>query len=161
MPEVRDSSPAAPPPAESVREYTGEAEVRVHCCVLGVFFIDAGSRLLQTNFGLSRTQVTQYRVGPVEPYAQYKHSITLDYHLPKAPRKRKVDVHWVRVYDDDLRYVTVHAGDKVLYDSRTDVPCDMAKWRATWERFYKEYQEMARRDGNDVLTPDLKLLGLA
>jgi hypothetical protein len=150
-----------PPPTPSVREYTGDAEVRVHCSVLGVFFLDVGSRLLKTNFGLSRTQVTQYRVGPVEPYAQYKHSITLTYQLPKAPRKRKVEVGQVRVHDEDHRYITVHVGDKVLYDSRTDVLCDMAEWRATWERFYKQYQEMARRDGNDVLTPDLKLLGLA
>jgi hypothetical protein len=36
---------------------------------------------------------------------------------------------------DDIRYLTlVDDSGTVLYDSRTDVPCDMEKWQKTYAK---------------------------
>jgi hypothetical protein len=36
---------------------------------------------------------------------------------------------------ESIRYLTIEDAGRVLYDSRVDVPCDMAKWDETNHRF--------------------------
>ena len=51
----------------------------------------------------------------------------------QAPRKRKIAS--VRIMADNLRYLLIEVQGQTVYDSRTDVPCDMAQWEATNARF--------------------------
>ena len=42
---------------------------------------------------------------------------------------------YLTIRKDDLRYLLIEADGEVLYDSRNEVPCNMAKWDATPARF--------------------------
>ncbi|AKV02319.1 hypothetical protein AKJ09_08982 [Labilithrix luteola] len=41
------------------------------------------------------------------------------------------------VTEDNLRYFTIEKNGETVYDSRTDVPCDMEKWAETRAKFEK------------------------
>src|SRR5262245_39323602 len=100
--------------SEQVREHTGAAVIVQHCSV----------------FGTIRTPVRQFKVEDVRPYAQHKLSVTVAF---LEPRKRT----WClfTMVPDGTRYLTIEVGGSVVYDSRAEVPCDMAKWEETWARF--------------------------
>lgn len=71
----------------------------------------------------SRT-VRAYCIGQVRPYAQYERSVSISC---KLPRKRNAESHTVT----GNAYVEILAPDGTLiYDSRTDIPLDMADWQA-------------------------------
>jgi hypothetical protein len=42
---------------------------------------------------------------------------------------------YLTIRKDDLRYLLIEADGEVLYDSRNEVSCNMAKWDATPTRF--------------------------
>ena len=79
-------------------------------------------------FGNLKTEVRKYEVSDPKPYAQYLTSIHVSF---VKPGKRK----WAyfTIVPDDLRYLTVEHNGEVLYDSRTDVPCDMTKWEPIYQ----------------------------
>jgi hypothetical protein len=80
--------------------------------------------------GIVRHAVRKWSVGDVQPYAQYPCSVAVKF---TKPRKRR---GWIKmILPDDIQYVTIETlTGAVLYDSRTDVPCDMAKWGETAAR---------------------------
>ena len=84
-------------------------------------------------FGRLETPVRSFRVGEACPYAQHPCSITVSFQRPRGRR-------WsaFRIVPDDIRYLTIEIGGREVYDSREDVPCDMAKWVKTRGRFEKE-----------------------
>jgi hypothetical protein len=49
---------------------------------------------------------------------------------------------------DHRRYLTIEVDGQVLYDSQTDVPCDMARWAETNARFRnnRTFQTIAGRE---------------
>ena len=49
------------------------------------------------------------------------------------PKKRRSSSFTIT--SNNMKYLTIEDGGKVLYDTRRDVPCDMEKWAATNERF--------------------------
>jgi hypothetical protein len=77
------------------------------------------------------------RIGQPSAYAQYPVSVSVSY-VP--PGKR--NPWFMTAKPDNLTYFTVEneSGD-VLYDTREEVPCDMAKFGATRERFAKEWRD--------------------
>ena len=82
-------------------------------------------------FGVSTTPVRKFTVGKVQqPYAQYDRAVSIDY---VQPRKRR-DVRET-IMSDNLTYIVIESGGHVVYDSRTDVPCDMDKWEQTNSKF--------------------------
>jgi hypothetical protein len=85
-------------------------------------------------FGTKKYPARKFSVSEVRPHAQYPVSVTV-YYTP--PRVRRSDAF--TVCNDDLTWLSIERGDVVLYDSRADVPCDMAKWwavRAKWAQHY-------------------------
>jgi hypothetical protein len=97
-----------------IREHTGPALIVQHCAVM--------HRL--------ETPVRWFRVGQPRPYAQHPASVCVGF---KKPRKRVP--HYYTITPDNIRYLTIEVGGRVVYDSRQEVPCDMAKWEETRSRF--------------------------
>jgi hypothetical protein len=94
--------------------------------------LDGGlARIVQhcAAFGRIETPVRAFWVDEVVPYAQHAVSVSVTF---TEPRQRRAAF---TMTPDDLRYLTVEVGGRVVYDSRTDVPCDMATWEATARRF--------------------------
>jgi hypothetical protein len=69
-------------------------------------------------------------VGDVSPYSQHSHSVSVA--IWKTRRRR---TSCYTICNDDLQYLTVEAGGRVLFESRPHVPCDKVKWEATRQRF--------------------------
>lgn len=74
-------------------------------------------------------QVRQWAVREVRPYAQHPVSVCVVF---IEPGKRTPALFTVV---PGTRYLTIESGGNVLYDSRSDVPCDMDEWAATNDRF--------------------------
>jgi hypothetical protein len=77
-------------------------------------------------YGRLETPVRWFEVGEVRPYAQ--HPVSVDVTFIK-PRKRTRAYYTIK--PENYRYLTAEVGGRVVYDSRADVPCDMAKWEET------------------------------
>jgi len=80
--------------------------------------------------------VRKFEVHDPKPYAQYPTSVMVSF---VKPGKRK----WAyfTVVPDNLRYLTIEHDDVVLYDSRTDVPCDMTKWESVYQKNKAQWLE--------------------
>ena len=65
-----------------------------------------------------------------DPYAQHEVSVNISF---VEPRER--NWKYVTVTPGSERYHTIELNGLVLYDSRKDVPCDMAKWEKSREEF--------------------------
>lgn len=98
-------------------EHDGPAVVVRHCSVSG----------------RSEWAVRKVSVGDPEKYAQYPIAVCVRF---LEPRKRLGAYVWVTC--QSLDYVTILVGGREVYDSRADVPCDMAKWEETAARFKKD-----------------------
>jgi hypothetical protein len=98
-----------------MKEFNGKLKRVLHCAV----------------FGRLEDVVRKVQVADPKPDAQYSVSVTIG-SVPKGRRRW----FFVTMTPDDIRYCTVEdESGRVLYDSRQDVPCDMAKWEDTWRRF--------------------------
>jgi hypothetical protein len=92
--------------------------------------------------GNLKTIVRQYKVSEPQPYAQYSTSVRVSFVKPRKRRWR-----YFTTIPDNIRYVLIMgASDELLYDSRTDVPCDMAKWWETRQEF-KVQSEALQAEG--------------
>jgi len=80
--------------------------------------------------GRIETPVRRFSVLAVAPYAQHPCSVTVEF---KEPHKRGSFVY--TMVPDDTRYLTIEMAGRVVYDSRADVPCDMAAWHQAAARF--------------------------
>jgi hypothetical protein len=79
-------------------------------------------------------RVRKVRITDPAPYAQHHCAV----HVVYVPIRRRNPRMFV-VVPTSIEYVTLERDGKVLYDSRDDVPCDMAYWQATrtkWERHW-------------------------
>jgi hypothetical protein len=81
--------------------------------------------------GRSETTVREFHVSEVRPYAQYSCSVSVRFLKPRA-RKQK---YAFNIVPDNIIYFTIEVNGHEVYDSRRDVPCDMAKWEETDGRF--------------------------
>ncbi len=81
-------------------------------------------------FGERQRPVQWWMVGEVKPYAQYDCSVVVNFIETGTRRKG-----YFTITPDNTKYVTVRVDGRVVYDSRTDVPCDMAKWEASADRY--------------------------
>jgi hypothetical protein len=89
-------------------------------------------------FGERRHPVRDFKIGETKPYAQYPVSVTILY---VEPRKRR----WMAATatPDNLTYFTIEDRGTVVYDSRKEVPCDMAEFEQTrldMERYRSRWQ---------------------
>jgi hypothetical protein len=74
--------------------------------------------------GRLETRVRAYEVIPAPP--QSVRVVVIE------PRKRRRGAYTITA--DNLRYLTIEVADQVVYDSRGDVPCDMAAWATSQAR---------------------------
>jgi hypothetical protein len=89
-------------------------------------------------FGRREKIVRKFKVGEVVSYAQYKQAVSVQW---VEPRKRNC---WrFVVVPDNLVFCTIEHDGRVLYDSRNDVPCDMAKWSEVSHEWRHRRQEVA------------------
>lgn len=79
-------------------------------------------------FGNLKTEVRKFDVGEVKPHAQHKKSVYVSFIKPRERRS-----YYYLMVPDNVRYITIERDGKVLYDSRTDVPCDMAAWQKSYD----------------------------
>jgi len=84
-------------------------------------------------FGRLETRVRGYEVSAPRPYAQFPVSVSVVF---LEPRQRRSSL--VVIKPENIRYLTIEADGQTVYDSRTDVPCDMAQWAETDRRFKKD-----------------------
>jgi hypothetical protein len=97
----------------------GSATIVQHCAV----------------FGRLATQVRTWTVGEPRPYEQYPTAVSVVF---MDPRKRRRS--GFTITPDNRRFLTVEANGVTLYDSRSDVPCDMAAWE-TMARKWSRYRQ--------------------
>jgi hypothetical protein len=95
--------------------------------------ITGGSALLIRHCaieGTITTPIREYGIGSVEPHAQYPVSVAVSFieHGKRASR-------YITIIPNNLRYLIIEDGDKLLYDSRIEIPCDMVEFQATKTRF--------------------------
>jgi hypothetical protein len=93
-------------------------------------------------FGRKRKEVRKFRVTDPAPFAQYPVAVTI---WITEPRKRTSFGY--RATPDNLTYLTVEVQGAVVYDSRSDVPCDMEKWEDIYQKHKAEWLE--RKADND------------
>ena len=94
-----------------------------------VAFEDGKAIIMSHNavFGIRSWPVRKWKIFPPRPLAQYPVAIRVEFVEPRKRRRMCTDVD-----PDNLRYLTIELDDgAVLYDSRAEVPCDMAKWGET------------------------------
>src|SRR5262249_1873365 len=90
-------------------EYIGEASLVEHC--------PGGPEPAVT---VGRVQVKAWRH---QTYIRYPRTAMVRYESRKVGRgEPKQHSLWLKT--DNARYVTIEVGDKVVYDSREDVPCE-------------------------------------
>jgi hypothetical protein len=90
-----------------------------HCAVLGQL----------------ETAVRQWKVHAPQPYGQETTSVMVSCVCPRTHR----ELCFVMV-PDNVRYLTIMTpSGQVVYDSRVDVPCDMAQWEDTAACFRAEW----------------------
>ena len=80
--------------------------------------------------GRKETAVRAYCIDPVKPYAQYEKSVFIKFLEPKRRRKRRYEV-----MEDNRTFLTVEVAGRTVYDSRTEVPCDMQQWSETNDKW--------------------------
>jgi hypothetical protein len=95
-------------------------------------------------FGNIKTPVRKFEVADPKPYAQYAQAIQISFVEPRRWA-------YITIRSDNYRYATIETEDgKVLYDSRVDVPCDMAKWNPLYQqnkaRWLKRQEEIDREN---------------
>ena len=73
--------------------------------------------------GVSRTDAREVRIDPPDREAQYDDVVTIRYTEPRKRRGR-----YFSVDPTNIVFVTVEVGGRLVYDSRTEVPLDMAFW---------------------------------
>ena len=71
------------------------------------------------------TPILSWEVSPPKPYDEYLITVTIQ--IVELHNRHKSSY---LVGQDNLTYATIERGGQVLYDSRTEVPCDM-------DAFYK------------------------
>jgi hypothetical protein len=81
-------------------------------------------------FGPLEQHVRAYAIDTPTPYAQYAVSIRLRF---IEPRKRRVLAYILT--PNNLRYATIAVQGQIIYDTRRDVPCDMAVWTAAQQEW--------------------------
>lgn len=110
---------ADPPPLEDGPQQRegGQAVLIRHCAVIG----------------LLEQSIRAFKVSAVEPYAQYERSVVVSFVHPRERKFRGYRVH------GNLVFYLIRVGNEIVYDSRRDVPCDMAEWSAS-------QREMAERE---------------
>ncbi len=91
-----------------------KAVIVTHCAVLG----------------RKETAVRAYRIGPVAPYAQYEKHVFIYFYEPKRRTFR-----FYGVSNDNRTFLTVEVAGRTVYDSRTEVPCDMQQWSETNDKW--------------------------
>jgi hypothetical protein len=104
----------------------GQATIVQHCAV----------------FGRLETPVRKFEIRDVAPHAQHAVSVCVVF---TKPGKRSS--MFITVIPDNIRYLTVEVGGETVYDSRIEVPCDMAKWA----------ESAARHRGQPSMTPHTDL----
>jgi hypothetical protein len=88
-------------------------------------------------FGNLKTYARKFTVHDPKPRAQYATSVSVSF---VEPRKR--NSKGFTMVPDNLRYLTIERdGGEVLYDSRDDVPCDMAKFEPIYQKHKAEWLE--------------------
>jgi hypothetical protein len=105
-------------------EHTGRATVVQHCAV----------------FGPLETPVRWVQTHEVRPYAQHPVAVYVTY---IAPGKRTES--YITIVPDNIRYCTIQAGGRVVWDSREEVPCDMVHWEQTYQRRLTEGARAAQK----------------
>jgi len=94
-------------------EYSGEATIIIHNAI----------------YGRQEQAVSWFKVSDVRPeFGQPEVDIVF------CRRGKLGRSHSTVRSAGNHRYLTIEAGGRVLYDSRTDVPCDMAVWEAVRAR---------------------------
>ena len=90
-------------------ERTGKATIIQHCAV----------------FGQLMTEVRWFKVCEPRRHAQHERAVYVNF---IKPRKR-VEAYYT-IVPDNTRYLTIEdQWGKLLYDSRSEVPCDMEAWQ--------------------------------
>ena len=88
--------------------------------------IDGGRALIVQHcavWGDLPTQVRSFRVHGPQVYAQYPTFVVV---VLKEPKRR--NAAYFNVTPDNIRYLTIEQDGEVVYDSRSEVPCDMEAW---------------------------------
>lgn len=94
-------------------------------------------------FGRKEIPVRAFKVGNVEPYAQYASSVSVTFCEPRKRTWKRVRAHCDSSYSSAERFLTVEQDGRTVYDSRHDVPIDMGGWRETAVRFGKYGPDLA------------------
>jgi hypothetical protein len=88
-------------------------------------------------FGNLKTRVRKFTVHDPKPHAQHATSVTVSFVKPRERRS-----YFFTMVPENYRYLTIERdGGEVLYDSRDDVPCDMAKWEPIYQKNKAEWLE--------------------
>ena len=80
--------------------------------------------------GRLETPVRAYAVEPRKPFGPQATSVVVSF--IQSGKRHGASFRIVR---DHLRYLTIEVGGQVVYDSRTDVSCNMTRWAETDARF--------------------------
>ncbi len=76
-------------------------------------------------FGRLETPVRQWSAREPAPYAQHPIAVSVSF---SEPRKQRTS--FFNIVPNNTRYLTVEQDGVVVYDSRSEVPCDMQDWQA-------------------------------
>lgn len=95
--------------ARRKKEYT----LIIHCAELGEV----------------RRRIKAFRVSEPAPFVHYEIGVVVTFAVPRVRTEEGVTI-----VQDNRRYVTVEEAGRVVFDSRTAVPCNMDAWQQTWEQ---------------------------
>lgn len=93
--------------------------------------------------GRLETPVRAYAITPSKPFGPHATSVVVSF-----IRSGKRNGGAFRIVSDHLRYLTIEVDGQVIYDSRTEVPCNMTQWAETNARFRdnRPFQTLSGRE---------------
>jgi hypothetical protein len=92
-------------------QYTGPAVLVQQCAI----------------WGRCETPVVWFQTSPPKPFRDIQIMVTLTY---RRPGQRRRD--YCQMQPSDINYLLLEVGRKILYDSRTELPCDKTQWQKQW-----------------------------
>ena len=72
-------------------------------------------------FGDHTHAVSRFKISEVKPFAHYAQSVSIFWMTPKARKRWRT----ITVVPNNTLFYTIQREEDVLYDSRSDISCDM------------------------------------
>src|SRR3954453_8430480 len=85
--------------------------------------------------GRFKIEASNFSVGKLCRRSRHWVTVQIDYIQLETGKKG----YPIRIYSNNYEFCIIEIEEKAVYDSRLEIPCDLAKWQAEHERIREEW----------------------